>query len=1174
MTALPYQDKPFIVFSDFDGTITTEDSNDAATDNLGFGLEKRRALNLEILNGTQCFRDGFKLMIDSIAAKHTFDEMREYLKNKIKLDAGFKDFFLWCKEHDVPVVIVSSGMVPIIRAIMENLVGVEDAAKIDIIANDVEHKPDGTWTIKFRHPESGFGHDKSRTTAPYRDLPGGGPTLFFCGDGVSDLSAARAADLLFVKVIPGHTNDLQVHCYREKIPYLPFASFEHVVEEEKSESGSEGDSSDEVAANLTSPAKGTATRRGRAPAAALSESDDAGGDEPDAPQEEEPAEEESGEEALSEAVVSQKDLLAGDASHAQSSGEGNAVVVVAQTRKRAKNVYSSAAKKKSDAAGRVAREDEPRSPAAPAARSVVARSPTKRRKAPSDDEYDELESSDADDSEEIPPERDPWNGDEDLADVLANAPDGVLFLRWNSSKSRPARFWLPPKELWPLKEDMEQSWVDSPHYEYRDSETGVRNVIEEYKSTVVAHEDMTKADFVVVPPGLASRHPKKYLDYTNLAKDYRIPVLSSLFIAESVRDADQAVEDNTKVRLRDYQKYILQPPNPNTGPRERFTSDDANKLAKAIHKRNGNRPRAFEHLAKKTHSSKSWKNFYTTRKRDIDRMVDDFARERWEDAKIDPEPQLFALAADLKRVVNRLAAVEGFLQTLPAELRVGAPRPQRISPMFGGGDAPDAYSPDNLPLSTPQGREDPEMHNNSDTEEAAVNLEAAAFAINLEAGWSCSVQLGLDFGIAPEDVEAARKEAVAKVLLCFPDKTTSYFLVAQYFEDFDWIHHTVHQPSFQAELDRFWEMHAQGRESDVDPLWLSLYAMVSDADFGSNLNDSDLSTTEWRTNPLPRNIVTDASFEYAKFVMALQSRKVFDKLVSESETFSYHTVMELDREYRQVLDRLPDEWKTEHAQKEKKHPQLRHVCQEGIHSRIVRLHRPFLTRGYTAGSRFRYSTEQCVASARIVISTHHNILDVTNNVWFLYSHALGAAIVLFCDLFHAIDSPSNSGLFMAEEKRRVTRLINDGKPHTVESFAQVLQRISSSLDFKVPEDIEQSAAEVLATLPAFAGTPSNGMGSATPFPSVHPGDDPNIDHLSSMFYQDLGMPQGGGSGASFWQTSNVEDVNGPTPPDTYSFLGTQIDWANIGMNQQPSGAPLDANALAATALLDQMSLPW
>lgn len=109
--------------------------------------------------------------------------------------------------------------------------------------------------MDIRDRFSGFGHDKSRATAPYRDLPHK-PTLFFCGDGVSDLSAgqwkarekdffcrsvfladarpfwpcptARASDLLFVKVIPGHTNDLKVHCDREGIPYLPFEQFVEV----------------------------------------------------------------------------------------------------------------------------------------------------------------------------------------------------------------------------------------------------------------------------------------------------------------------------------------------------------------------------------------------------------------------------------------------------------------------------------------------------------------------------------------------------------------------------------------------------------------------------------------------------------------------------------------------------------------------------------------------------------------------------------------------------------------------------------------------------------------------------------------------------------------------------------------------------------------------------------
>ena len=47
---------------------------------------------------------------------------------------------------------------------------------------------------------SGFGHDKSLTIRPYANLPADKrPTLFYAGDGVSDLSAARETDLLYAK---------------------------------------------------------------------------------------------------------------------------------------------------------------------------------------------------------------------------------------------------------------------------------------------------------------------------------------------------------------------------------------------------------------------------------------------------------------------------------------------------------------------------------------------------------------------------------------------------------------------------------------------------------------------------------------------------------------------------------------------------------------------------------------------------------------------------------------------------------------------------------------------------------------------------------------------------------------------------------------------------------------
>lgn len=228
-STLPYpplhKDKKFVVLSDWDGTITTFDSNDYMTDNLGYGREERRNGNLKILNGEVTFKDAFREMLKSVTENgYKFDECKKILREKIKLDSGFRDFYAWCKSSAIPVIIVSSGMAPIIRAVLSNLVPEEDANEIDIIANDAIVQSDGQWEIQFRHPSSPFGHDKSQAILPYRNLPNP-PTLFFFGDGVSDISAAKHADLLFVKYKPGGENDLAAYCKREGIKHVLFENF-------------------------------------------------------------------------------------------------------------------------------------------------------------------------------------------------------------------------------------------------------------------------------------------------------------------------------------------------------------------------------------------------------------------------------------------------------------------------------------------------------------------------------------------------------------------------------------------------------------------------------------------------------------------------------------------------------------------------------------------------------------------------------------------------------------------------------------------------------------------------------------------------------------------------------------------------------------------------------------
>lgn len=161
-------------------------------------------------------------MMDSVTLP--FDQCIELLVKNIKLDPHFNDYFQWALKNDIPTVVVSSGMTPIIRAILKNLVG-KDADKLDIVCNEVAVRSgkktineEGGWELVF-HDDSHFGHDKSLTIRPYAQLPDSErPTLFYAGDGVSDLSAAKETDLLFAK--RGH--DLVDFCVRENVPFTTF----------------------------------------------------------------------------------------------------------------------------------------------------------------------------------------------------------------------------------------------------------------------------------------------------------------------------------------------------------------------------------------------------------------------------------------------------------------------------------------------------------------------------------------------------------------------------------------------------------------------------------------------------------------------------------------------------------------------------------------------------------------------------------------------------------------------------------------------------------------------------------------------------------------------------------------------------------------------------------------
>lgn len=205
-----------ILFSDFDGTITDTDVYDFLVDQHGMGKEKRSVLAKKVLAGDLSFRDYFEETMNSV--NMTYKETVDACLGFVKLTPGFKEFYQFALDNGIRVIIVSSGMEPLIRELLEAHIG--DLAKtIEIEANQLDlDKATGRWKLVF-HDDSEFGHDKSLTIRKFHTP--NRPPLLFSGDGMSDMSAAKETDWLFVKA----HHDLVHYCNEHKIPFTEFETF-------------------------------------------------------------------------------------------------------------------------------------------------------------------------------------------------------------------------------------------------------------------------------------------------------------------------------------------------------------------------------------------------------------------------------------------------------------------------------------------------------------------------------------------------------------------------------------------------------------------------------------------------------------------------------------------------------------------------------------------------------------------------------------------------------------------------------------------------------------------------------------------------------------------------------------------------------------------------------------
>lgn len=215
-----------------------QDTGHILFDAHGCGSTHRQLLDAQIHSGERLFRVVSEEMWGSLSIP--FDDGFEVMQQKLEIDPDFRAFHTFCIERDIPFNIISAGLKPVLRRVLDSFLGEEESARINIVANDMEREgagegaegEEGKWKPIWLH-DTELGHDKAlsiteaRAEAQLTCDDGTIPLIVFIGDGVSDLPAAREADVLFAR----RGLRLEEYCVENKIPYFGFDTFEDVCKE-------------------------------------------------------------------------------------------------------------------------------------------------------------------------------------------------------------------------------------------------------------------------------------------------------------------------------------------------------------------------------------------------------------------------------------------------------------------------------------------------------------------------------------------------------------------------------------------------------------------------------------------------------------------------------------------------------------------------------------------------------------------------------------------------------------------------------------------------------------------------------------------------------------------------------------------------------------------------------
>ncbi|MEM6613557.1 MAG: HAD-IB family phosphatase [Cyanobacteria bacterium P01_C01_bin.72] len=196
-----------VVFCDFDGTITTQDTFVSVLER--FAPETAAQLLPAIFRRELTLKDGISKTLGAIPA-HNYSAMIEFIAEQ-PVRPGLKEFIDFLNHAAVPFIVISGGLTAMVQAVLERqqlLTGVEA-----IYAGQVETTGD------FLRPYSHISSDQEFVAKAIAMEKHPASETIAIGDSVTDINMALAADLVFAR------DRLKQYLDQEHKSYIPWNDF-------------------------------------------------------------------------------------------------------------------------------------------------------------------------------------------------------------------------------------------------------------------------------------------------------------------------------------------------------------------------------------------------------------------------------------------------------------------------------------------------------------------------------------------------------------------------------------------------------------------------------------------------------------------------------------------------------------------------------------------------------------------------------------------------------------------------------------------------------------------------------------------------------------------------------------------------------------------------------------